>query len=1522
MIITLYLSTKLLKFRLPNTVSGSFSFDYDEDSPSKLVNVEARDGKWILYSTSDVIISNNNTEYKELELQVNQFYVLKRDEKIYLIFVNEIKNQNTMMFQYDKLNLTIGNNPECNISYDCPYLKDVIVKISTTESGLVVEKNKNIPLYANEIMLREAKNEVSNDCQIELYGLKIMIINKIILITDIQGMLHINVANSGMAQFQLLAPEEPKEVDIKDIDLYSKEDYYSKSPRMRRLIETKEVKLTAPPSKEGDDELPLILTIGPMLTMSVMSIMTIITTISKISEKKATVGESLPQIITCVFMIISTILWPVITNKYNKIRKARKQKQLVEKYDVYLNTKSKELDEEVRSQSIILNENLIPIEDCLNIIKRKNINFWDKRIDQSDFLTVRIGVGNEKLDANISYEEEDFSIDENELRKKADELKKKYEYIPNVPIGYSFYDNITTAVMGENKKTVNFMNNVILQLLTFYTYEELKIVVFTSRERESYWDYLKYLNHTFSNDRNIRFFSTNQDSAKIVSDYLNFEINNRKNIAQVMKEPEYDSQFFIIVDGYDNVKKYNFVDEITEFDGNLGMNLVFIENKLSKLPSKCSNFIMLGENTSSLLKNSYEQQEKMDFQDEIRYGLDMYEITSELSNIPIEFADGVKELPNSITFLEMEKVSKVEQLNVLNRWNSNDSTESLRAEVGVDERGDLMYLDLHEKYHGPHGLIAGMTGSGKSEFIITYILSMCINYSPDDVAFILIDYKGGGLAFAFENKTNNIILPHLAGTITNLDKAEMDRTLVSIDSEIKRRQEKFNIARDKFGESTIDIYKYQRLYKEGKLDEAIPHLFIICDEFAELKSQQPDFMENLISVARIGRSLGVHLILATQKPSGVVNDQIWSNTKFRVCLKVQDESDSKEMLKRPEAASLKQTGRFYLQVGFDEYFALGQSGWCGAKYYPSDKIVKQVDKSINFIDDCGNFIKSIQASSGAKNNVQAQGEELSAIMNNIISISKQTDKKARRLWLDNIPPIVLVSDLIKKYDFNPVKYNPVAIIGEYDAPELQKQGLVTYDLLNDGNCIVYGIDGNEREKMINTIMYSLCGLHSSEEVNFYIVDYGSEMTRIFEKMAHVGGITYTGEEEKFNNLIKLIKNEIAERKKLFADYGGEYTSYNKNSGKKLPLYTVIINNFDTLYESNERLYDILPELTRDSERYGIVFILTASGHNSVFNKLAQNFKKMFALKLKDSSDYAMIFDQNTKMEPRDIEGRGLYKEDVLHEFQTSSIVDDMDKLNEYISKFIIEVNNDNKYKAKRIPILPEHVTYEEISEKISDLHNMPLGISRNELEIVTKDFLQNIGTFILTNKVQNACGFVKSLLFNFTKCSNLSLIVFDSFNELKLDTNIYKNYYTNSFDKNLENVFNFVQKKVDSNSTTTGVILIYGFEKFYSKVTDHDLFEKLVKLLKQYEKISLVLVETPIKMRDLTYESWYSGVFDNHEGIWVGKGVGDQNLITLSNVTKEMSMEYKNDMGYIVTEGIGILCKLLDYYSRGEEDEK
>lgn len=223
-------------------------------------------------------------------------------------------------------------------------------------------------------------------------------------------------------------------------------------------------------------------------------------------------------------------------------------------------------------------------------------------------------------------------------------------------------------------------------------------------------------------------------------------------------------------------------------------------------------------------------------------------------------------------------------------------------------------------------MIAGSTGSGKSEFIITFILSLAVSYHPYEVQFVLIDYKGGGLAGAFENKDKGIKIPHLIGSITNLDKSEMNRSLVSIKSELERIQVAFNEVREKLGEGTIDIYKYQRLFREGKVDKPMAHLFIISYEFAELNQQQPEFMEELVSTACIGRSLGVHLILATQKPAGVVNDQIWSNSRFKICLKVQTSEDSIEVLKKDDASKIKETGRFYLQVGNDELFELGQSG--------------------------------------------------------------------------------------------------------------------------------------------------------------------------------------------------------------------------------------------------------------------------------------------------------------------------------------------------------------------------------------------------------------------------------------------------------------------------------------------------------------------------------------------------------------------------------------------------------------------
>lgn len=421
----------------------------------------------------------------------------------------------------------------------------------------------------------------------------------------------------------------------------------------------------------------------------------------------------------------------------------------------------------------------------------------------------------------------------------------------------------------------------------------------------------------------------------------------------------------------------------------------------------------------------------------------------------------------------------------------------------------------------------------------------------------------------------------------------------------------------------MDIYKYQQLYRDKVVTEPVPHLFIISDEFAELKTQQPEFMEQLISAARIGRSLGVHLILATQKPSGVVDDQIWSNSKFRVCLKVQEKADSQDMIKCPDAAELSQTGRFYLQVGFNELFALGQSAWCGAEYVPTETVEKSIDSSIQVVDNLGRVLMNVKPS---KKKV-AQGSKIKqivAIVKYLSDLATEEKIKVRPLWLDPIPAKVFVDELEIKYATKSkgTKLNPV--VGEYDDPFNQKQGVLTVPFTDEGNCLIYGATGNGKSTFLTTLAYSLLKNHSADELNMYIMDFGSETLKMFEQAPQVGEIMVSADEEKIINFLKMLNKEIEKRKNLFSEYGGDYTSYCKNSDKTIPNIVVLLNNYSGFAEQFEDLQDVFTFLTRDGVKYGIYFAVTASTTNAVRYKTQQNFKTMLTMQLNDVTDYSII----------------------------------------------------------------------------------------------------------------------------------------------------------------------------------------------------------------------------------------------------------------------------------------------------------
>ena len=388
--ITLFLANKIIDFKLPEEISGSYSFDFNDEEESKLINIESSNEGWFLYETSDVKILTNNGYISKEKLVANNFYVLRRNNVNYLIYVSDFNIADIYTYTYDTgINIIISNSSDANIVYNCNYLNNSKVKINIQDGRLVLERSDNLPVYINKIALSTNPYFIKNGDVIEIYGLSLIFLNRFILINSVGNVKD----NSNLKRFSFPLNDPPVNMEVKDVDLYDKNDYFSKSPRLRRIIDTKEIKLSAPPKENDNNQLPLILVIGPMLTMGIMAGTMLLNTVSRIYSKQTTVEQSWPQLVTSGAMLVSMIVWPLVTQWYNRRMKKKHKEELIKKYSAYLDEKRKELTEEAKLQKNILYENLITVNECLNIIKNKSINFWDKRVDQSDFLVVWLGMG-------------------------------------------------------------------------------------------------------------------------------------------------------------------------------------------------------------------------------------------------------------------------------------------------------------------------------------------------------------------------------------------------------------------------------------------------------------------------------------------------------------------------------------------------------------------------------------------------------------------------------------------------------------------------------------------------------------------------------------------------------------------------------------------------------------------------------------------------------------------------------------------------------------------------------------------------------------------------------------------------------------------------------------------------------------------------------------------------------------------------------------------------------------------------
>ena len=1519
MIVRLIKKKKIYNFTLPTEISGNYwitDSDYMGNTRN-LINVEEEDGKWKIKSDFETKIMSGENEIESAFLSDYSLFFLKinTDNEYVILYCSPTVEKNVSRLRIkNKSEILIGNNSEAAINYNYPLVSRQQARMIYSNGKWVIQDlNSKYGTYVNNVAISTTQLEYGDI--VFIMGLKIIVIKDTIIINNTGSSLSIDNNYFDPIQAIIQKQVEFDNPDEENIEFYKEDDYFYRAPRFKTGIEEALINIDPPPGKEEEDKTPIIYTIGPMLTMAMMSMTMGVSSLQGVIEGTTDLKTAAPTLIMSGAMLATMLLWPTLQRRYQNKQRKKHEKERKEMYLKYLEEKKEKIQAEMKIQRQILIDNYLPLNDTKEIIYQRKRNLWEREIIQEDFLDLRLGVGSTELKGKINAPEEHFSMKTDELLDEVYKVGTTSRILENVPVSLNFVTNNIVAIIGTGINKKQFIEGLILQMITFHSYEDLKIIVLTNEQNKANWEYLKVDPHNWNNDKTFRYFAANLDEAKEISFELEKEMQSRKLVDKNGKMElsdinykQYKPYYFIITDDYKLIRDVELIKDVTDMKVNYGFSLVIVSPRLVNIPNECSVFISIGDKKSGLFENELVSNKQKEFVADFDPTLNIYECCKIIANIPIDIARENRSLPSSVSFLEMYNVGMVEQLNILNRWKTNDPTKSLQVPIGLDKSRELFKLDLHEKAHGPHGLIAGMTGSGKSEFIITYVLSMAINYHPDEVSFVLIDYKGGGLTGAFENKESGMKLPHLAGTITNLDTVEMNRSLASVQSELRRRQRLFNEARDKLNESTIDIYKYQSLYRRGLVSKPISHLIIISDEFAELKDQRPEFMDQLISTARIGRSLGVHLILATQKPSGVVNDQIWSNSKFRICLRVQDKSDSMDMIKCPDAAELKTTGRFFLQVGYNELFAMGQASWAGAQYYPTEKRKKKIDQSITIVDNVGSVVRSLDT----KRNevaVPSKGEEITNIIKYIVDESKKEKINVEQLWLPRIPNIIYTDDLKEKYHFKAKKNDINPIIGEYDDPDNQAQNILTLPLSREGNTIVFGAAGSGKELMLSGIIYSCITMHDSKEINFYIMDFGAETLTMFRNAPHVGEVIISSEAEKITNLFKYISGQIEERKKIFVDYNGSYDFYINHGGKQLPLIVVMINNVEAFIETYPDFEETLGQITRDCLKYGVIFVFSTNGPNTVRYRLRQNFKQNVVLQFNDPMDYASVISGVRKKEPSKVYGRGLILLDSIFEFQTSYVYSE-EKMTDYIKVICNKLNDICTYQAANIPILPDVVNRDVVSKYLGNIKTIPVGVEKETLAVSRID-LSNSYMYNITGEDFTAYPeFIRALINNLLEINNSECIIFDAVTLLDEYSNENVTYSVDACYKSVDKFKELVENK-DPEKVIFAVII--GVNALMNKLSaiEKSKFQNLIIQAKSNNNVKILIAENIDVIKTINFEPWYKGNVDLSEGVWIGNGIGNQFTLRVTTNSRLLRAEIEPGFGYCVKKGRAALIKLM-----------
>ncbi len=1108
-----------------------------------------------------------------------------------------------------------------------------VAAIISIRSGADAGRTFELPSGSSTVG-RDAKNRVAlNDPLVSMSHLRINV-------TDVAELIDLGSANGTLVNGEqvdraALAPQDLVSVGDTVLSIAvtaqaAAEDqagtvYLNRSPRLDPRYPGRKFKAPEPPEKPKPQKLPWLALLAPLAMGIVLWLVT-------------------QSLLSVIFIALSPLLM-IATYVDNRVQTRRQWKQAKADFEATVHALEQQIDDEHEVERLGRLSETPSLEQVTDAASARQALLWTRRPEHGAFLSLRLGLG--RMPSRIELELPAERRGMPELWSMIEALDTRARTLDAVPVVEVFSASGNIGVAGNQSLVGGVARNLLAQLVGLHSPAEVVIAAVASTASASGWDWLKWLPHVgspFSPLKAPPLATGGQGTAALVSE-LDDLISVRRESAKTKEASQVSPIVVLLVEDDAPIERARLV-AIAESGPSVGVHVLWVAPSLARLPAACRTFLELspasGDALAGYVHTGYGVQPvSCDFLT-IEAALDFARSIAPVVDAGAR-ADDASDLPRTVSLLHLVGTDIASDPKaVLDRWQETNSVltgpraskrigkskPTLRAVFG---QGSSESFALDIRADGPHALVGGTTGSGKSEFLQAWVLALAAAHSPQRVSFLFVDYKGGS-AFA-----DCVQLPHTVGLVTDLSQHLVRRALASLRAELTYREHLLN----------RKGYKDLVSFETSGDPEVPPSLLIVVDEFAALVNEVPEFVDGVVDVAQRGRSLGLHLILATQRPAGVIRDNLRANTNLRIALRMADEDDSTDVLGTPMAASFDPAipGRAAAKTGpgrirsFQSGYA---GGWTSDLPEPSSVFIEELVFGLPVAWDP----PKDAAAEAAKEAISQGPRDIERIVATVKQAATEAQvPELRKPWL----PVLAAS-----YDYAKLptkRTDDELVLGVADNAAQQSQPTISYLPDRDGNMAIIGTGGSGKSTALRTVAVASAVTVRGGPVHVYGLDFAGAGLQMLESLPHVGAIIDGEDEERVVRLLRWLRDLVDQRSVRYSEArAGNIVEYRDRA--KLPQEPRILLLLDGMgafreaYETTTSAawFSVFSQIATDGREVGVHVIVTGDRAGAIPPSLSSSIQRRLVLRMASADDYGMVGVPSDVLSPGSPPGRGILDE--------------------------------------------------------------------------------------------------------------------------------------------------------------------------------------------------------------------------------------------------------------------------------------